>query len=38
MRNLRTAATTLHFFRHAVASLIGYPPVMYGMLTRRLRS
>lgn len=36
MRNLRTAASTLRFLRSVFAALIGYPPVLHGMLPRRL--
>ncbi len=31
-----SAASTLSFLRHALASLIGYPPVMRPLLTRHL--
>lgn len=38
MKNVRTAVSTLRLLRLAVQSLIGYPPVLEGMLTRRLQS
>lgn len=38
MRTIHTAASTLRFLRVAVANLIGYPPVLRALLTRRLQS
>jgi len=38
MKNVRTAVSTLRALRLALATLIGYPPVLHGMLTRRLQS
>lgn len=36
MRTIHTAASTLRLLRLAFANLIGYPPVLSGMLPRRL--
>lgn len=36
MKNIRAAASTLRLLRLVVANLVGYPPVMRSLLTRRL--